>query len=182
MSGRHDPTEESDPLRADTPTQPRPAPWRKRPAAEGCLDKDNRKRVNCCSETLKVNGQPGTFTSCDPSVIDDRDQSSSSSAANVDNQPEPDINTFSKLKPWVLQTWIQPDIDEKLAVNEEPFDIHLNRFRADYRSMESNGQIRDGQLSPSSSSLLRTVPGWNRATKEPNPNQFTVNASELTAY
>jgi len=93
------------------------------------------------------------FTSSDPSVIDDRGQSSSLSAVNVNNQPEPDINTFTKLEPWVLQTWIQPDISEKPAVNEEFFNIHPNRFCADYRSMESNGQIRDDmQLSPSSSS------------------------------
>jgi len=48
-------------------------------------------------------------------------------------------------------SWIQPDISENLTVNEEPFNIHSNRFRADYRSVESNEQIRDVQLSPSSS-------------------------------
>ncbi len=152
MSGRHDSIEESDPLRADTPTQPRPAPWRKRPAAEDYFDEGDRKRVDCRSETSKVNDQSGTFTSSDPLVTDDRGQSSPSLAANVNNQPEPDINTFTKLEPRFLQTWIQPGVSEKPAVNEEPFSIHPNRFRADYRSMESNEQIRDVQLSSSSSS------------------------------
>jgi hypothetical protein len=176
MSGRHDPIEESDPLRADTPTQPRPAQWRKRPAAEDYFDKDDRKRVDCRSETSKVNGQPGTFISSDPPVIDDRGQSAPSSAANVNNQPEPDINTFTKLEPRFLQTWIQPDVSENPAVNEEPINIHPNRFRANYRSMESNGQIRDVQLSPSSSSPpFMKNPMWisdDTRGKVPNCCQF----------
>jgi len=109
-------------------------------------------------------------------VTDDRGQSSPSSAANVNNQPDPDINTFTKLEPRVLQTWIQPDVSEKPAVNEEPFNIHPNRFRADYRSMESNEQIRDVQLSPSSSSPpFMKIPTWisdNTRGKVPNCCQF----------
>ena len=128
----------------------------------------------CRSETSKVDDQPGTFTSSDPPVIDDWGQSSPSLVANVTNQSEPDINT--KLEPWVLQTWIQPDISEKVAVNEEPFNIHPNRFRADYRSMESNGQIRDVQLSPSSSSPpVMKNPTWisdDTRGKVPNCSQF----------
>ncbi len=128
----------------------------------------------CRSETSKVDDQPGTFTSSDPPVIDDWGQSSPSLVANVNNQPEPDINT--KLEPWVLQTWIQPDISEKVAINEEPFNIHPNRFRADYRSMESNGKIRDVQLSPSSSSPpFMKNPTWisdDTRGKVPNCSQF----------
>lgn len=51
-----------------------------------------------------------------------------------------------------MQTWTQPDISNQTAVNEEPFDIHPDRLRANFQNMESNGQIRDVQMSPRSNS------------------------------
>lgn len=95
VTGRHVPIDESDPFRPDTPTQSWPATRRKRPAAEDYFDKDDRKRVDCRSKTPKVNDQLETFTSSDPAVTDARGQSSPSSVANVNNQPELDISTFT---------------------------------------------------------------------------------------
>lgn len=95
MSGRNDPIPigQSDPLLADTRTPARPAPWRKRPAAEDYFDKIDIKRVDCRSEDSKTNGISDVVTSSDPSVNDDRGQCCPASATNVNNQPKPDINT-----------------------------------------------------------------------------------------
>ncbi len=96
MSGRnhHQSVGESDPLSADTCTQPGPPQpqWRKRPAAEDYVDKDDNKRVDRRAETLKVNGNSDLSPSANPPIISDGDPFTTTSATNVNTWPESGVS------------------------------------------------------------------------------------------
>ena len=68
MSECHRPWGEGNLRPPDTPSQPRPPSWRKRPTAEDYFDKDNRKTHDCRSGAPSANGNPDHSTSSDPSA------------------------------------------------------------------------------------------------------------------
>ena len=74
---------ESDPVSADTCTQFRAPSWRKRPAAEDYVDKEDRKRVDRRSETPKNNGTSNAPTSSDSTVNENRGQLLPTSTTDV---------------------------------------------------------------------------------------------------